>query len=178
MDDSVLVIVDIQDKLFNVVLEKERLLKNVLKLVRVCKLLDIPIVITEQYPKGMGKTVQELVKELETHYKPIEKTSFSCFGSEAFENKLKELKRRVLLLVGIELHICVYQTAIDALTRGYRPVVIYDATSSRLKTDYEICLHRLLKHGVDISTTDMTIFELIRDASHPKFKDILRIVKE
>jgi len=178
IDDAVLVIVDIQEKLFNVVLEKDRLLKNVLKLVKTCKMLDVPIIITEQYPKGMGKTVPELVNELGDQYRPIEKTSFSCFGCREFEEKLRSIGRRTLLLTGIELHICVYQTAIDALSRGYRPVVIYDATSSRLKLDYEICLHRLLRNGVDVSTTDMTIFELVRDASHPKFRDILKIVKE
>ena len=178
IDDSVLVIVDIQEKLFNVVLDKDRLLKNVIKLIRVCKLLNIPIIITEQYPKGMGQTVREIREELGDLYKPIEKTTFSCFGNRDFEKKLSEVGRRNVLLTGIELHICVYQKAVDALSRGYRPVVIYDATSSRLRLDYELCLHRLLKNGVDVSTTDMTIFELVRDASHPRFRDILKIVKE
>lgn len=177
-ENSVLVIVDVQEKLFSVVNEQERLLKNIIKLVRVCKILNIPIIITEQYPKGIGRTVQQIVQELGPDYKPIEKTSFSCFGAQEFERRLIELGRRTLLLTGIELHICVYQTAVEALQRGYRPIVIYDATSSRLKLDYELCLHRLLAKGVDVATTDMIIFELVRDASHPKFKEVLSIVKQ
>ncbi len=177
-DDSILVIIDVQEKLFNVVLNREIMLKNILKLVKVCKILNIPIVITEQYPKGMGKTVRELVEELGQYYRPIEKTTFSCFRTETFVKELERIGRKTLLLVGIELHICVYQTAIDALERGYHPVVIYDATSSRLEKDYEICLNRLIMKNVDVATTDMIIFELLKDASDPRFKEILKIVKE
>ncbi len=177
-ENAVLVIIDVQEKLFAVVNEQERLLKNIIKLVRVCKTLGIPIVLTEQYPKGIGKTIQPIVQELGPDYKPIEKTTFSCFGAPEFERRLMELGRKVLLLTGIELHICVYQTAVDALKRGYTPIVIYDATSSRLRPDYELCLHRLLAKGVDVATTDMIIFELVRDASHPKFREVLSIVKQ
>ncbi len=177
-DDSILVIVDIQEKLFNVVLNRERMLKNAIKLIRVSKILNIPIVVTEQYPKGMGKTIPEIVKELGSDYRPIEKTSFSCFGNDEFARRIESINRKTLLLTGIELHICVYQTAIDALRLGYNPVVVYDATSSRLEEDYRICLHRLLKKGVDIVTTDMLIFELLRDSARPEFKEILKIVKE
>ncbi len=177
-EDSVLIIIDVQEKLFAVVNEQDRLVRNLIKLIRTCKLLDIPIIITEQYPRGIGHTIEVIKQELGDAYCPIEKTSFSCFGCPEFERRLLELGRRTLLLTGIELHICVYQTAIDALVRGYKPVVIYDATSSRLRPDYEVCLHRLLHKGVDVATTDMIIFELLKDASHPKFKDVLKIVKE
>ncbi len=177
-EDSVLVIIDIQEKLFNVILAKEQVLKNIIKLVKVAKILKIPIILTEQNPQGLGRTIPELTQVLGSDYKPIEKTSFSCFGSREFRKRLEELARKTLLITGIESHICVYQTAVDAISHGYKPVVIYDATGSRLETDYRITLYRLISKGIDVATTDMVIFELVRDASHPVFKDILKIVKE
>ncbi len=178
VDNSVLVIVDVQEKLFNVVLNREQVLKNILKLVKISKLLRIPIIITEQYPQGLGKTVPELVQELGEHYSPIEKTTFSCFGSQEFRERVSEIGRKNLLITGIEAHICVYQTAVDAASLGYRPVVVYDATSSRLELDYRVMLYRLLGKGIDVATTDMVIFELVGDSKHPAFREVLKIVKD
>ena len=151
------------------------MLDNIAKLVRVSEVFNIPVVVTEQYPKGLGRTVRELESILKV--KPIEKTSFSCFGAPEFEKELEKLGAQSLILTGIETHICVVQTALDALKRGYEVIVPADATGSRKELDWRIALDRMLAKGVDVVTTEMLLFDLIGDAARPEFKEILKLVK-
>jgi len=175
-DGTVLVVIDVQEKLFVKMEEKERIAENICKLIRFANLIGIPIIITEQYPKGLGPTIPE-IRKLTSGIKPIEKVEFSCLGSKAFREKLSEIHARNLVLTGIESHICVAQTAIEALTGGYRVYVVFDAVSSRRREDKTIAIERMRRQGAVIVTSEMLMYEILRKAGTPEFKEILKLVK-
>ena len=175
-DGTVLVVIDVQEKLFARVEEKERIAENICKLVRFADILGIPIVITEQYPKGLGPTIPE-VRELTSEIKPIEKIEFSCLGSLAFRERLDDLQAKNLVLTGIEAHICVAQTAIEALANGYGVYVVSDAISSRRREDKNVAIERIRQQGAVIVTSEMLMYEILRKAGTPEFKKILALVK-
>ena len=174
-EGACLVVIDVQERLFTHVADGESVLKQILKLVRFSKLIGIPIVLTEQYPKGLGPTLK-VVKE-EVAGDAIVKTTFNCFGSEEFVKRLEEIGAKTLILSGIETHICVAQTALDAIDRGYRVCVISDATSSRSLKDKEVGIERMRSEGITISSTEMLIYELLKDSSTDEFKQALRLIK-
>ena len=175
-DGAVLLIIDIQEKLFPHIHKKEEVSKNVRRLIKFMKIVGIPIVLTEQYPKGLGRTIRE-IKELIPEVKPIEKVEFSCLGSEEFRGVLKRLDAKTLILTGIETHICVSQTAIEALDMGYGVHVVSDATSSRREEDRTVGIERMRQSGAVISSTEMLIYEVLRRAGTKEFKEALRLVK-
>jgi len=175
-DGAVLLIIDIQEKLFPHMHKKEEVSKNVRRLIKFVKVVGIPIVLTEQYPKGLGRTIRE-IKELIPEVKPIEKVEFSCLGSEEFRGALKRLDAKTLILTGIETHICVSQTAIEALDMGYGVHVVSDATSSRREEDRTVGIERMRQGGAVISSTEMLIYEVLRRAGTKEFKEALRLVK-
>ncbi len=175
-DNTVLLVIDFQERLFPVMHDKQRLLQNVQKLIRGIQALDIPIVLTEQYPKGLGPTIPE-IKELLPDVKPIEKVCFNCCDESAFNETLGSLKRRQLLICGIEAHICVYQTAIALLQAGYEVQVVADCVSSRDPENRMVSLFRMGSSGVSPTTTEMTLFELLNVARGDAFKEISNIVK-
>jgi len=175
-DGAVLLIIDIQEKLFPHIHKKEEVSKNVRRLIKFVKVVGIPIVLTEQYPKGLGRTIRE-IKELIPEVKPIEKVEFSCLGSEEFRGALKRLDAKTLILTGIETHICVSQTAIEALDMGYGVHVVSDATSSRREEDRTVGIERMRQGGAVISSTEMLIYEVLRRAGTKEFKEVLRLVK-
>ncbi len=174
MSDSVLVVIDMQEKLLPLVKDWETVLRNVEKLVKVAKILGMEVLATEQYPKGLGRTVPELVELLPVL---IEKTTFSCFLNSDFVRRIRDLAPQTLILTGIETHVCVIQTALDAFDYVREVVVPADATGSRNELDKEIALQRMRAKGVDVVTTEMLIFDLVRDASRPEFREILKIIK-
>jgi len=171
-----LVIVDVQGKLARLMYEKERLFKNIQILIKAAKILDIPILWAQQVPEALGQTVAE-VAELLGDIEPINKSSFSCCGEPDFDNKLAELGRKQVILCGIETHVCIYQTAADLLKRGYEVDVISDAVSSRTLENKNVGLERIAAGGGNTSSTEMVLFELLRTAGHPKFREIARLVK-
>lgn len=175
-DGTVLVVIDVQEKLFAKMEEKERVAENICKLIRFADILGIPIVITEQYPKGLGPTISE-IRELTSTIKPIEKLEFSCLASSAFRERLAEIHAKNLVLTGIEAHICVAQTAIEALMYGYRVYVVHDAISSRRLEDKTVAVERMRQHGVTIVTSEMLMYEILRKAGTPEFKKVLKLVK-
>jgi len=175
-EGAVLLIIDVQEKLFPHMAEKERLVKSISKLVSFAEIMKIPVLLTEQYPKGLGHIVPE-VKKLVPHIQPIEKVEFSCLGSEKFKESLTQLKAKTLIITGIEAHICVSQTAIEGLSNGYRVCVIGDAVSSRSLEDKAISLERMRQCGVTIASTEMIIYELLKKAATPEFKKALKLVK-
>jgi len=175
-DGTVLVVIDVQEKLFVKVEEKERIAENICKLIRFADILGMPIIITEQYPKGLGPTIPE-IRKLASKIKPIEKVEFSCLLSSAFRKRLSELHARSLVLTGIEAHICVAQTAIEALTEGYRVYVVSDAVSSRRREDKTVAVERMRQHGAVIVTGEMLMYEILRKAGTPEFKKVLELVK-
>jgi len=175
-DNTVLVAIDFQERLFPVMHEKERLLNNVLKLIKGAQVLEIPIVLTEQYPKGLGPTLPE-IKELLPDIKPIEKVCFNCCDEEAFCNSLAALKRKQVLIAGIEAHICVYQTAAALQKAGYEVQVVSDCVSSRVPENKKVSLLKMASAGISPTTMEMALFELLKVAKDDKFKQISNIVK-
>ena len=173
---TILVMIDIQDKLFRVMNSQESLLKNVLKLIRGVRVLDIPVILTEQYPAGLGPTLPEITRLL-PDIKPVEKVCFSCCDEGRFQQQLESLNRQQVLIAGIEAHICVYQTAMDLLRRGYEVQVVVDCVGSREASNKEVCLVRLNSSGVNLTTTEMALFELLRVGRGEKFKQISNIIK-
>ena len=174
--NSVLVVIDIQDRLFRVMHDKERLLQNVTKLVRGVRALEIPVILTEQYPAGLGPTVPEIAQLL-PDIKPVEKVRFDCCDEERFRQELESLKRQQVLIAGIEAHICVYQTAMALLNRGYEVQVVVNCVASREVENKEVCLTRLNSAGVSLTTMEMALFELLKVGRGDKFKQISNIVK-
>jgi nicotinamidase-related amidase len=171
-----LVVVDIQSKLAQLMFGREALLKNIQILIKAAKILDIPIVWCQQVPESLGATVPEIA-ELLSDIEPINKASFSCCGDGRFISKLNSLGRRQVLLCGIETHVCIYQTAVDLQSRGYEVGVAADAVSSRTLENKQIGLERLKAEGANLSSTEMMLFELLKTAEHPQFKQIAKLVK-
>lgn len=177
-DRCVLVVVDIQEKLLPPIFEKERLVRNSQLLIRLARILDVPIVATTQYAKGLGKTVPEIASLL-PESDAIDKLEFSCFGSDAFCSQLKRLpgNRNTVLLCGMESHICVTQTALGALREGYLVHVASDAVSSRTEWNWKIGLDRMRAADAVISSTEMMIYELLRRSGGEAFKELLPYLK-
>jgi len=173
---TVLVVIDIQGKLWNVMHEKSSLLENAQKLIKAMHVLSIPIILTEQNPQGLGPTLPEL-RQFMPEVKAIPKFCFNCCQNPDFEQELKRFNRKQVLLCGIESHICVYQTALDLLGRGYEVQVVADVVSSRIHFNKEVALTRMQSEGAKITVTEMIIFELLGTADGPMFKEILKVVK-
>jgi len=171
-----LTVVDVQGKLAQLMHGKEALFKNIQILVQAAKILDIPILWCQQCPDALGPTVHEIAHIL-ADIKPINKAAFSCCGDENFNDRLNELGRKQVLLCGIETHVCIYQTAIDLLRQDFHVEVIADAVSSRALENKQIALNRLAAEGANISCTEMALFELLKTAQHPKFRQIAKLIK-
>ncbi len=176
VEDTVLIVIDIQEKLFRVIHEKENLASNTVKLIKGIRLLDIPILVTEQNPAGLGPTLPD-IKSLLPDIEPITKFDFSCCREEAFLRRLDRLKRNQIILCGIETHICVYQTALDLADLGFEVQVAVDCVSSRTATNRDTTLTRMELEGIVPTTTEMILFELLGTAKHEKFKEISSIIK-
>jgi nicotinamidase-related amidase len=177
-EECALVVVDIQEKLLPPIFQKEQLVRNSQLLIRAANILKIPALVSTQYAKGLGSTVPEIASLL-NGIDAIDKTLFSCFGSEAFCAQLKRLPghRNTLLLCGMECHICVMQTALAALREGYIVHVASDAVSSRAEWNWKIGLDRMRAAGCVISSTEMMIYELMRASSTAAFKELLPHLK-
>lgn len=173
-----LVVIDIQRKLLPPIVQKEQLVRNAQLLIRAAGILKIPTLLSTQYAKGLGDTVPEIAS-LVGGTQAVDKTLFSCFGSDAFCSLLKRLpgQRNTLLLCGMESHICVMQTALAALREGYLVHVASDAVSSRTEANCKIGLDRMRAAGAIISSTEMAIYELMRSSSSPAFKQLLPHLK-
>jgi len=175
-EGTVLAVIDVQEKLFPHMADKEEALKNMERMIRFAEIMHIPILLTEQYPKGLGPTIPE-IKTLIPQVQPIEKVEFSCFGSEKFRDALKELGAATLILIGIEAHICVSQTTLEGLDSGYRICVVSDAVASRKIDDKAVSLERMRQNGATIASTEMLIYELLKKAGTPEFKETLKLIK-
>jgi nicotinamidase-related amidase len=175
-ENTVLVLIDFQERLFPAMYEKEKLLRDVLKLVRRALVLELPVILTEQYPRGLGPTLPE-IRELLPDVRPVAKTSFSCCDEESFRNALTASGRKQVLLAGIEAHICVYQTAMTLARAGYQTQVVADGVSSRDPGNRTVSLFRLGAAGIDATTVEMALFELLGQAGGEQFKRISEIVK-
>jgi len=177
-EQCALVVIDIQQKLLPPIFQKDQLVRNSQLLIRAAGILKIPAIMSTQYAKGLGGTVPEIAALL-PETEAIDKTLFSCFGSDVFCSLLKRLpgQRTTLLLCGMESHICVTQTALGALRGGYLVHVASDAVSSRTEWNWKIGLERMRAAGAIISSTEMMIYELMRSSSSAAFKELLPHLK-
>jgi isochorismate hydrolase len=177
-EEAVLIIIDVQDVLMKKMNQEvgKNVIQNIRTLLTFAKEMAIPILMTEQYPKGLGKTVPEIKMELGSIL-PIEKVSFSCCGVETFNIKLNRLGRKQVILSGIETHVCVLQTAADLIQKGYEVHVVADAICSRRKLDWEIGLRWMEKRGAMISTTEIIAFQLLKEAGTEEFRGLSKLLK-
>jgi len=174
--NTALLVIDVQEKLVPSISEKEEMLLNTLKCIKAAKLIGLPLVYTEQYPKGLGITVAELRGDLDDA--PVfEKTDFSCLASDGLKNFLKKNKVKKVLLVGIEAHICVFQTARDLIAAGYEVLVVADAVSSRKDFDKKWALKNLREMGTAVSTFECFFMEYLKGSKHPLFREMSAILK-
>lgn len=176
LENTVLLIIDVQGKLANMMHEKEIFFENIQSLIKGAQILGIPILWTEQNPQGLGPTIPEIAHLL-SNAQPIPKISFSCCGNELFMESLKALNRKQVLIAGIEAHVCVYQTAMDLLNLGYEIQVVSDSVSSRIEKNKEIGLEKIKDGGGGLTSTETALFELLKVAEGAKFKEISKIVK-
>jgi len=173
---AVLILIDFQGKLAQVMVGKEDLFANNIKLIQGFRALNLPIMVTEQMPEKLGPTIPQLLQEL-GGVKPIAKEPFSCWADASFHDHLESLTRRHVVLTGIECHVCVYQTALDLMSNGYTVHLVTDAVSSRTPENREVGIQAIKSAGAQITSTEMVLFELLRTAADPKAKDIFKIVK-
>ena len=178
-ENSCLVLIDIQTRLTSAMPVKvlARLKRNINILLQSAKTLSIPVLSTEQYPEGLGPTEPEIVELLPDSTLKFEKTCFSCTGARQFLKHLKEDGRRQVILVGIEAHVCVLQTAIQLIAEGYQVFVVADGICSRQRENYEASLNRMSRAGVTICNTESVLFEWLRDAKHEHFKKLSHLVR-
>ncbi len=176
-DSLALVVVDIQEKLFPRTQNPDAVLERCLKVIEFCKILKIPIVVTEQYPKGLGTTMPAVREALGPLYKPISKTAFSCFGETRFVDALEELDVDTLVLIGIETHVCVAQTALVGLSYEYEIAVLADCVSSRAARDYDIGLQRIRDEGGVVASSEMFFYEMLVEAKTEEHKAVFELLK-
>jgi nicotinamidase-related amidase len=177
--NTVLVVIDVQEKLMPVIDRAKDVVRNVDRLVRGCHVMRVPAILTEQYVRGLGATVGPVRKAFEetTGYRPIEKSCFSAHGCEAFAAQLAALERKQVLIAGVEAHVCVYQTVRDLLGAGMQVTIVADAVSSRTAENKEIALRRLTSDGAKLSSTEMALFELAVISGTDEFRAISKLIK-
>jgi hypothetical protein len=175
-DQTAGLIIDIQEKLYPFIVENELLAINTGILIRGLQAMNIPLIVTEQYTKGLGPTIQPL-QPLFGSLHPIEKLSFSCCDEPAFMQTLSALKKKFIVIAGIESHVCVMQTTIDLLERNFVPVVVEDCISSRRLNDKIMAVNRMRRSGAVITTYESILFELLRYSGTDEFRAISKLVK-
>ena len=176
-ENSIFVIVDIQARLLPAMNDPEQVLNRTQMLVKGMNELNVPLLVTEQYPQGLGNTVPELAELFNESAKVIAKTSFSCFGEAEFAAAADVKTRPVMIIAGIESHVCVAQTALDALNAGFQVFVAADAVNSRKESDLNTALAQLRHAGCTVASAEAILFMLLKSAKHPAFKAISKLVR-
>ena len=177
-DKGVLTVIDVQGALVKAMDPRvvSQVIRNVQVLITFAKDMGIPILVTEQYPKGLGGTIPEIKETLE-EILPIEKMAFSCCNVDVFNERLTHLGRKQILLCGMEAHVCVLQTTADLLERGYDVHVVADAICSRRKLDWDLGLRWMEKKGAMILSTEIIAFQLLKEAGTDEFKRLSRFLR-
>jgi nicotinamidase-related amidase len=176
-DDTALLVIDVQERFRMQIAAFERMVGRIRTLVQGAALLDVPVVVTEQYPQGLGPTVAELAEVLDGA-ETLEKRSFSAAAAPGFDDLMRRLGRHQLVLVGLETHVCVHQTATDLLRGGRSVHAAVDAIESRDPAARAAALVRLAADGVHTTTVETALFELLRTADHERFRDVQALIKE
>lgn len=175
-ENALLLLVDVQGKLARIMHESDAMIHQQSVLIEACRLLEVPIVWAEQLPDKLGPTVPELVDKLDGHT-PCAKDSFGCWGDETLRQAIRDSGRDRIVLVGIETHVCVWQTAAALRAEGYEVHLVCDAVSSRSVFNRDIAFQRMAAAGIHLSNVEMVLFELMGDAGHPRFRDVTRLLK-
>ncbi len=176
IDNTILLLIDVQGQLAQLMVEKAKLFKSFEILIQGLKILEVPIIWMEQIPKKLGPTTKAVSKYL-TDEEPIEKFSFSCCGEPRFMDAFKKAGRTQVLLTGIETHICVFQSGYDLIQQGCEVQVVKDCTSSRTKENKDVGIQRIVQSGGQVTCVEMLFFELLRAARGDKFKQIIKLIK-
>lgn len=171
------VLIDVQSKLFPHISDNEKLESNISKLIRGLQILDIPILITQQYSRGIGETIDSLKSLFGEEFNHIEKAEFSCMENVDFQAEFMGLSKDHLIIFGIESHVCVLQTVLDTVGMGYVPVLVEDCVSSRNPNDKRMAVERARNEGAIVTTCESLLFELTRISGTEEFKAISKIVK-
>jgi nicotinamidase-related amidase len=173
---AVLAVIDVQEAFRPAVLDFERVASNTAVLVQGARRMAVPVLVTEQYPKGLGKTVPEVADHLDG-ITPVEKVCFSAVDAGAFHSALGSMGRDQVLLCGIESHVCVNQTAEDLLAGGMEVHVAADAVTSRTEQNRDLGLHKMERSGAQLTSVETALFELLREAGTPEFKDVQALIR-
>lgn len=174
-EESLFICIDLQEKLITAMHDEKTLVKNSNILLKTAEIYDIPVLVTEQYPKGLGNTDSKI--ELPKNHKIFSKEHFSAFGVEDFVNEFNSLNKKNIIIFGLETHVCVYYTVFHLIKNGYDVFVIADACASRTNESKKIALKQMRKLGANIITTEMALFSHIENSKVPNFKDLSKLVK-
>ncbi len=175
--DTLCLFIDFQEKLVPVMRKSEALMKNVIKWARCAEVLDLPILVSQQYTRGLGPTVADFRKAI-PEYRKLEKITFSCFDAPGFKEEMEAMIGKNVVIAGIETHICVYQTAKDYLANGFNVTILADCCGARKKADHESALRELEQAGCRITTFETFVYETMRTSAHSAFRTISSIIKE
>jgi nicotinamidase-related amidase len=174
---AALAVIDVQDSFRGAIPDFAELAARCALVAHAARLLGVPVVVTEQYPKGLGRTANEIRAVLPEDFAPVEKTAFSSCGAQQFVDIIERAGARQVILCGIEAHVCVNQTAHDLLARGFQVHLLTDCVSSRTEQNKQTGVRKILGSGAVPSSTEMALFELMRDARHEQFKAIQKLIK-
>jgi len=175
---AMLLVIDMQEKLMPLILDQQRIIASACKMIRGIKVLGIPAIATEQYPRGIGVTIAPIRDVLSgCTVQTLEKPTFSGWADPKVREAILALDRPQIIIVGVETHVCVQQTALDLASRDYDVFVCADAVGSRGRLDHECALHRLRQNGVVVTTVESLLFELCQSSAAPRFKPLLEIIK-
>ncbi len=177
LSQSAFVVIDMQEAFRPAMSDFAQITANIVKFTTGASLLGLPVVVTEQYPKGLGHTAQEILDALPDETEIIEKTSFSSCGASSFVKKLESLPAKQIIVAGIEAHICVNQTVHDLLSLGFQVHLLAECITSRYAANHEIAWQKMIKSGAIPCSIETAFFELMRDAKHEQFKAIQRLIK-
>ncbi len=174
---AALAVIDVQESFRPHIPDFAGLAARVALVAHAARLLNVPVVVTEQYPKGLGRTAAEVAAVLPEGFEPVEKTAFSSCGAQEFVGRLSELGAEQTIICGIEAHICVNQTTHDLLARGFQVHLLTDCIASRTPENRQTGLDKMRQSGAIYSSVEISLFELMRDAKHEQFKAIQKLIK-
>jgi nicotinamidase-related amidase len=176
---TALVVIDVQERLFPAMDadHREEVMRNIKVLTAAARRLNLGTLVTEQYPKGLGHTLQEVKDALPEGVQPVEKVAFSCLGADTFRSRLVATGARQLLLAGIEAHVCVLMSALDLLAEGYAVHVVADAVTSRTQANWRLAMAQLRQAGAVVTTTETALFQLLRQADTDDFRELARLIR-
>ena len=171
--DALIIMIDMQEKLVNAT-NAQNEVKQAEKIIKTAEILNIPVLVSEQYPKGLGQTLVELKNDKQKY---IEKTAFSLLKEDDALDMIRLFHKKQIVLFGIETHICVYQTAMDLIKKGYEVYLIKDACKSRKEYDYNAGIDLMRQNGIKISCVEIALFELLESSKNPHFKEVQQLIK-